>query len=297
MKTLHRYNSIERQHYLFNRQYTFKLKPRILYAGTLSKSHGWSEKPHSHEFCEIIMITDGRGFITTDTERREVKRGDIIIYNADLIHAEANSQTEPFEMKFMALDRLEITDLPKNHLLPPGYDFIYPTEQYTDLLIKSFDDMIYELESSEVFYVEIAESIARTIIMYLLRIINQLDNDGALRHNNRNLTLATQYIKENYRNPISLEDIAASCYLNKFYLSHLFTEIQGMSIGKYIQTLRLNEARKRLCETKDPVSIIARSVGFNDTGYFCRIFKKEFSVTPLQYRNRFGASSFSASSE
>ena len=84
-----------------------------------------------------------------------------------------------------------------------------------------------------------------------------------------------------------MEDIAAHCYLNKYYLSHLFTEIQGMSIGKYIQTLRLGEAMKRLQETNDSVSIIARSVGFTDLGYFCRIFKKETALTPLQYRKNF----------
>ena len=48
--------------------------------------------------------------------------------------------------------------------------------------------------------------------------------------------------------------------------------------------LRLAEAQKRLRETNDSIAIIAKSVGFNDTGHFCRTFKKETSLTPLQYR-------------
>ena len=284
MNALHRYDSIERQHYLFNRQYTFKLKPRILYAGTLKKSHGWSEKLHGHDFCEIIYVTDGRGFVNVENQRREVTRGDIIIYNSGVVHAEENSEAEPLEMMFMALDRLEITDLPKNHLLPPEYDFIYSAEKYADVFSNSFQSMIDEFEGSETFYVEIAESIARTMIMYILRIINQQEDDALLFQNNRHFNQALEYIKANYRNNISLEDIAQSCYLNKYYLSHLFTHIQGMSIGKYIQSLRINEAMRRLRETNDPVSLIARSIGFNDTGHFCRAFKKETELTPLQYR-------------
>ena len=284
MNILHRYNSVERQHYLFNQQHSFKLKPRLLYAGALKKSPGWSEKSHKHDFCEILFIADGNGYITIDGRQREVARGDIIIYNADVSHAEKNSEAEPLEIKFMALDRLEITDLPKNHLLPPGYDFIYPAGKYTDLFISEFEKIIDEYENSDTFYVEIAENIARTMIMYILRIINHQEAVASLFCNNKNFDLALQYIRENYRNEISLEEIAANCYLNKYYLSHLFTRIQGISIGKYVQNLRLAEAQKRLQETNDSIAIIAKSVGFNDTGHFCRTFKKETSLTPLQYR-------------
>lgn len=284
MNIIHRYNSAERQHYLFHHQYSFKLKPRLLYAGTLKKSPGWSEKPHEHDFCEILFIADGHGYITIENRPREVNRGDIIIYNSGILHAEANSETEPLEIMFMALDRLEITDLPKNHLLPPGYDIIYPTGKYSSLFLCEFERIIAEYESSDTFYVEIAESIARTLVMYIFRIINQQEQNSSIFRKNKNFDLALQYIMKNYRNDLSLEEIAENCFLNKYYLSHLFTQIEGTSIGKYVQNLRISEARKRLRETNDSVAIIANSVGFHDSGHFCRIFKKETGLTPLQYR-------------
>lgn len=284
MKVLHRYDSAERQHYLFKYHYTYKLKPRLLYAGALKKRPGWKEKPHLHDFCEIIFVVDGRGYITTNNEHREVKRGDIVIYNPDVLHAEESSETEPLEIRFMALERLEITDLPKNHLLPPEYDFIYSAGNYADIFTSEFEKMIAEFERLDTFYVEIAESIARTMIMYLFRIINHREDASSLFRSNKNIDLAMEYIKANYRNELSLEDIAANCYLNKYYLSHLFTRVQGMSIGKYIQSLRINEAKRRLRETNDSVAIIAKSIGYNDTGHFCRTFKKETSITPLQFR-------------
>lgn len=284
MQVTHLYDSAERQHYLFRHQYSMKLKPRLLYVGNLKKSQGWTEKLHTHEFCEIIYVVDGHGCITLENEQRNVKKGDLIIYNPGVLHAEESSKAEPLEIRFMALDRLEITDLPKNHLLPPEYDSIYSTGKYGDLIHAEFDRMITEFENSEAFYVEIAESIARTLMMYVIRIINKQDTNASIFQSNRNLNLALNYIKEHYHENILLEDIADYCHLNKYYLSHLFTQLQGVSIGKYVQNLRINESMKLLRETNEPVAAIAQEVGFKDAGHFCRTFKKETSFTPLQYR-------------
>lgn len=122
-------------------------------------------------------------------------------------------------------------------------------------------------------------------MMYILRIINEQTDETSLFQNN-NLNLAMEYIHQNYNKHITLEDIADHCYLNKYYLSHLFTRSQGMSIGKYIKNLQLNDAMTRLRETTESVENIASSVGYNDTGHFCRTFKKATSLTPLQYRKK-----------
>ena len=85
---------------------------------------------------------------------------------------------------------------------------------------------------------------------------------------------------------ITLDTIAEACFTNKYYLSHLFTRAQGVSVGKYILDKRIKEAKRQL-ENKDlTVAQIAADVGFNDSSYFCRVFKKETGLTPLAYRKR-----------
>ncbi len=286
MKIMHRYDSAERQHYLFRHQYSFKIKPRLLYVGDLKRGEDWRENEHSHDFCEILFVEGGKGFVTIDGTRREIKSGDIIIYNPGTQHFEESSDSDPIMFKFMALDRLEITDLPKNHLLPPDCDFIFPAEHYKDLFLQELNRMIQEFDGGDVFYTEIAESIARTLIMYIFRIINHEEEDPTLFRNNKTYDMALKYMNENFRNDISLETIAEHCFVNKYYLSHLFTRIQGVSIGKYIISLRIKDAKIRLTNTGDSVALIASSVGFHDPGHFCRTFKKETSYTPLQYRKQ-----------
>lgn len=86
MEVMHRYNSEERQHFLLEKHYSFKLKPRLLYVGLLDKHGGWREVPHDHKFLEIIFVTDGKGTVAIEDKVFEVKRGDLLIYNADVMH-------------------------------------------------------------------------------------------------------------------------------------------------------------------------------------------------------------------
>ena len=80
MEIMHRYNSNERQHYLLERHYTFKLKPRLLYVGSLDKHGGWREEPHSHHFLEVIFVSDGSGTVVIEDQSYDVHRGDLLVY-------------------------------------------------------------------------------------------------------------------------------------------------------------------------------------------------------------------------
>ncbi len=284
MDIIHRFDSKDRQHYLFREHHSFRLKPRLLYVGQLNKSAGWTEKPHTHSFCEIIFISSGCGVANINGVEHNINKGDIIIYNANTEHFEASSDFEPLEMLFFAFDNFEITDLPKNHLLPPKYNQIYSVGKYYSQFVDSFNEIIYEHDLKNSFFAEISQNIARNLIMQIIRIINSTDTDSELLKSHKVLSIATNYIHANFKSNLTLENVADNCYINKYYLSHLFTKIKGISVGKYILDLRLNEARNLLSTTPFSVAEIAELSGFNDTGYFCRTFKKYHAVTPMQYR-------------
>lgn len=135
MKIKHRYNSAQRQHYLLEAHYSFKLKPRLLYVGSLDKHGGWREEPHAHDFFEMVFITDGHGTAIIGESEHELSRGDILIYNAGISHYERSRMDDPMEACFIAYDKLEITDLPPNWLLPSSYGCFFPPEICTAYLI------------------------------------------------------------------------------------------------------------------------------------------------------------------
>lgn len=68
-----------------------------------------------------------------------------------------------------------------------------------------------------------------------------------------------------------------------------FQQATGMSPLEYVHTLRLEEAKQMLESTALPVEAIANEVGYEDAGFFSRLFKRQVNLTPALYRKRFGA--------
>ena len=285
MKIVHRYNSRERQHYLLEKHYTFKLNPHLLYVGLLDKQKGWHEEPHAHDFLELVFVLDGCGTVTVEGEERDIKRGDILVYNAGAVHFEKSDEEDPLEIRCAAYNRLQITDLPENWLLPPDYGFLFPSGGMYPVFCDCFEKLLREFERKDRFYTEIAQNEARTLLMHLFRLINETGNIAPLLSKSRILEIAVTYIDEHYTEPLLLDNIAQVCHTDKYYLSHLFSRERGMSVGKYILQKRLDEAKRLLKETEMPVKNVAETAGFGDAGYFCRVFKRECGCTPLSYRN------------
>lgn len=68
-----------------------------------------------------------------------------------------------------------------------------------------------------------------------------------------------------------------------------FEHATGMSPLAYVHTLRLEEAKQMLESGDEPIEAIANEVGYEDAGFFSRLFRRSVHLTPAQYRKRFGA--------
>lgn len=262
----------------------FSLKPRLLYVGFLEKHRGWKEEPHFHDFLEILFVTDGQVQITIEDKAYNVSKGDLIIYNAGVQHSERSNVSDPAKILFVAYDGLQITDLPPNWLIPASYDYAFHSGKMYDIFYTYFNILIKEFELKDNFYTEIAQNVSRTLLMYVLRLINHTKNTSALLDSSKIIETALSYIEENFRDKITLDDLAEACFTNKFYISHLFTRIQNVSIGKYIVNRRIEEAKLLLSDEDLSIASIAEQTGFIDPGYFCRAFKKNTGLTPSDYR-------------
>jgi len=67
-------------------------------------------------------------------------------------------------------------------------------------------------------------------------------------------------------------------------MGELFREVYGVTPGEYVNSLRLNEAKRRLRETREPIIDIAYSTGFGGVSSFYRFFKKAAGCSPAAYR-------------
>ena len=94
-----------------------------------------------------------------------------------------------------------------------------------------------------------------------------------------------EYIAANFADDLTTNSVSKIFSYNESYFCRRFKSITGMNFTKYIQTLRLNNACKLLCETKKDINEIYSICGFNNFSYFTHCFKKVFGTTPSEYRN------------
>lgn len=97
------------------------------------------------------------------------------------------------------------------------------------------------------------------------------------------------YINENYTSiNFSLKEVAAHCGFSDSYFSILFREIMHVSFSSYVERLKMETADHLLHETSLKIDEISRKVGYSDDTAFRRAYKKYYSVSPSQRRERNG---------
>ncbi|CAM4504489.1 AraC-like DNA-binding protein [Paenibacillus endophyticus] len=95
------------------------------------------------------------------------------------------------------------------------------------------------------------------------------------------------YVDQNFADyTLSLEHIALRFSVSTSYLSRSFKEKMGMNFTHYIWLLRMNEVKRLLIVTNDPLQIIIERVGYLDAPNFIRKFKKDSGLTPGQFRKQ-----------
>lgn len=93
-------------------------------------------------------------------------------------------------------------------------------------------------------------------------------------------------LDQQYRDPPSVEQLAAGVALSRSRLSHLFRTEVGMSIQSYVVERRLVMAAMLIVQSDERISQIAYSVGFRDVSNFNHSFKRRFAMSPREYRYR-----------
>ncbi len=93
-----------------------------------------------------------------------------------------------------------------------------------------------------------------------------------------------QYIQRHYSEDISARSLGETFYLSSSHISHMFKKYAGVSLGRYLEDVRLSQAEKLLKNTDLLVTEVAERVGYRDGNYFTKCFRKKFKVSPTEIR-------------
>lgn len=93
-----------------------------------------------------------------------------------------------------------------------------------------------------------------------------------------------RYCLSHIHEEIQVDDMAHIAGYSKYYFSRLFLEYEGTSPAVFLKLLRLDFAENLLLTTRYSVKEIAFRCGFEDSGYFCKSFKKQYGISPGEFR-------------
>ena len=126
------------------------------------------------------------------------------------------------------------------------------------------------------------EDIIKASISALVAAVNKLAKDTNVKEGREERIVDILNFIQNHYTDVSLDELAENFNLSKPYLSK---EKSGMTFQDAVKKARMKKAKVLLRESNQNVETIAASVGYENVEHFNRLFKKEYAMTPLQYRN------------
>lgn len=120
----------------------------------------------------------------------------------------------------------------------------------------------------------------------IFTLLDQLENKDSDRKDEI-IMKALEYIDKEAYSDITLYSVAHSVGISAQYFSQIFKDEMGINFIDYLTKKRIGYAKKLLKQGNLTIKEIGDKVGYSDSNYFCRIFKKNTGMTPTKYRARY----------
>ena len=258
--------------------FTFIPKSQLLYVTKTISDHSWHSIPHSHPFTEIFFVTQGEGTIEIEHDIFPVKKYDVVIINPSTEHTERAKKDAILEYVVIGVDGVSV-----GHPDFGSIDY-YKFKDYNKQFHQYVHSLLSEMNDKHRNHTQACNYLLELLLILIMRQPNleMLEKDTVSATSN--MFKVKSYIDNNFKLPLSLDDLAATSNLNKYYLAHAFKEQYGDSPIQYLNRKRIEDSRFLLETTNYSIAEIATLVGISSVSYFSQIFKKFIGVTPTQYR-------------
>lgn len=252
---------------------------------------------HSHTFYEIVLVWSGNIQYLIGNKRIQVKRGDVILIPPGISHQPLllENQETSYERGIIWLNADFWKEKTKEHReldycfaqceKRNEYIFCIPAV-HSAKLFELTEILREEVEEGRYGWEITMENYVMQLMITLNRILFYQGVETPTAEKEGLLDQIRAYIEENLEGKMSLEIMARAMHVSPSTVSHTFQRMAGMSFYQYVVQRRLIEAQK-LVLADVPMKEIWQRCGFPDYTAFFRAFKKEYGVSPRQYREEF----------
>ncbi|MEH7117794.1 helix-turn-helix domain-containing protein [Neobacillus vireti] len=243
---------------------------------------------HWHDSIEVIFVLKGKVNVSVNDKRFELNEKDVFLINANDIHSIQHQ-----DQNLLLTIQLPIPELKENIKDVDAYVFSCKSFLYDESHQAEFNElrsllaqMMWVINKEGSGYELQIKSLYFQLIYLLIKNFKEETEKEKLssqKHIERLLRI-TSYVKDNFKQQITLNELSQIEFLSVHYLSKFIQKHLGMPFSKYVDSIRLDHAVKDIVFTDFPLTQIALDNGFASVKAFNRAFKEFYHQTPSEYR-------------
>jgi len=231
----------------------------------------------------FFIVMKGSGTLTYLGKKQTITMGDCIFINCLEEYAHESSQNDPWELSWVHFYGKEAAEIYRHYLEQGGRFLFHPPDasQFVYALKNLFDAQ----ETKDTFFELKCHKNLTDIVTTCYLESAYIQEEKSDSTYSKILSIRS-YLDEHFAEDIDLDDLSAQFFVSKFHLSREFKKVTGITVGNYLNSRRINEAKRLLRFTKEPIKVIASACGIPDINYFSKVFAKYESMTPSAYRKK-----------
>lgn len=251
---------------------------------------------HRHEHYEVYFFLSGSVHCLIDDKDYPLLSGDVCLIPPGIYHRPVfKDEKETYRRIVLWISEDYMSRLKS---LYPGIDHCFTTAcdqtQYlfrndsgtAQILFTKLFDLLEEYHSAGAFHEQLLLCSTSAFLLQMNRIVSEYESPASYRKPKALFSQICDYIHSHIEEDLSLDVLAEQFYVSKYYIAHSFKENMGISTHQYILKQRLHASKSSIL-SGTPLSEVCSNFGFTNYTTFFRAFKKEFGISPRDFKDSF----------
>jgi len=262
-----------------------------------SHPHDLTEVEHTHDFCELVIVTHGSAMHCLEGDAFPVTAGDVFLLQGRQSHyfydrRDLDLINVMYDPEGITLPESELRKLPgysAMFLLEPTYRRRHRFASRLHLgrvplahVERLAEEMERECTDQAPGYEVALRAKLLELLVYLSRAYTNTDTTEA--HALLRVGKVIGELENNFARDWTLDELLKIAHMSRSTLMRVFRRATGQTPIDYLVRLRIQKAMHLLCHTDETITEIAMEIGFNDSNYFSRQFRRIVGKTPRKYR-------------
>ena len=241
-----------------------------------------TERPNGRGDYQLLYIASGQGYFSMDGRVHTLSQGTAVLYRPGVPQDYTFRASDKAEYFWCHFTGSQVDDLLSGCHIPHNVT-VFAVGLSSDFQWL-FLQMIRELQMKQVDHETILTMNLRHILLLLGR--SQMEEREVGNKMLGEIESAIRFFNMYYHWDIEIKEYANQHLMTPYWFSQNFKKVTGCSPAQYLISLRMANAMNLLDNTDYTVAQVAAAVGYENTQYFHRLFRKHTGMTPNEYKNR-----------